>query len=58
MARRTAGARMGGIRCLGAERDERGERYLAPVVTDRLMARSQQPARMSLTERELGLVVG
>ena len=31
----------------------RGERYLAPVVTERLMARWQQPGRASLTEREL-----
>lgn len=31
----------------------RGERYLAPVVTERLMARWQQPTRASLTDREL-----
>lgn len=31
----------------------RGERYLAPVVTQRLMARWQQPPRTTLTEREL-----
>ncbi len=31
----------------------RGERYLAPVVTERLMARWQQPARAELTDREL-----
>jgi DNA-binding NarL/FixJ family response regulator len=31
----------------------RGERYLAPVVTERLISRWQQPARSSLTEREL-----
>jgi DNA-binding NarL/FixJ family response regulator len=31
----------------------RGERYLAPIVTERLMARWQQPARTALTEREL-----
>ncbi|MEP6991657.1 MAG: response regulator transcription factor [bacterium] len=30
----------------------RGGRYLAPVVTERLMARWQQPARDTLTERE------
>ncbi|MEP6733470.1 MAG: response regulator transcription factor [bacterium] len=30
----------------------RGERYLAPVVTERLMARWQQPARGTLTQRE------
>jgi DNA-binding NarL/FixJ family response regulator len=30
----------------------RGERYLAPVVTERLMARWQQPARLTLTDRE------
>jgi len=34
----------------------RGERYLAPVVTERLMARWQQPARASLTERELDVL--
>src|SRR3982751_486875 len=37
----------------------RGERYLAPAVTDRLMARWQQPARAArtaLTERELDVV--
>ncbi|MEO5817831.1 MAG: response regulator transcription factor [Gemmatimonadaceae bacterium] len=30
----------------------RGERYLAPLVTERLMARHQQPPRTALTERE------
>lgn len=30
----------------------RGERYLAPIVTARLMAQWQQPARTVLTERE------
>jgi DNA-binding NarL/FixJ family response regulator len=30
----------------------RGERYLAPIVTERLMARWQQPARSTLTDRE------
>jgi DNA-binding NarL/FixJ family response regulator len=30
----------------------RGERYLAPVVTERLIGRWQQPARVTLTERE------
>jgi DNA-binding NarL/FixJ family response regulator len=30
----------------------RGERYLAPLVTERLMARWQQPAGAALTERE------
>jgi DNA-binding NarL/FixJ family response regulator len=34
----------------------RGERYLAPVVTERLLARWQQPARVSLTERELDVL--
>jgi len=34
----------------------RGERYLAPVVTERLMARWQQPVRLTLTERELGVL--
>lgn len=34
----------------------RGERYLAPVVTERLMARWQQPARQALTERELDVL--
>jgi len=34
----------------------RGERYLAPVVTERLMARWQQPARASLTDRELDVL--
>jgi DNA-binding NarL/FixJ family response regulator len=33
----------------------RGERYLAPVVTERLMARWQQP-RATLTDRELDVV--
>ena len=36
----------------------RGERYLAPVVTERLMARWQQPARLSLTDRELDVLRG
>ena len=31
----------------------RGERYLAPLVTERLMARWQQPTRTTLTDREL-----
>ncbi|HXT17516.1 MAG TPA: response regulator transcription factor [Gemmatimonadaceae bacterium] len=31
----------------------RDERYLAPLVTERLMARWQQPARVTLTDREL-----
>ena len=31
----------------------RGERYLAPLVTERVMARWQQPTRMTLTDREL-----
>ena len=34
----------------------RGERYLAPVVTERLMARLHQPARLTLTERELDVL--
>ncbi|HEY4304930.1 MAG TPA: response regulator transcription factor [Gemmatimonadaceae bacterium] len=34
----------------------RGERYLAPTVTERLMARYQQPSRSSLTERELDVL--
>jgi DNA-binding NarL/FixJ family response regulator len=34
----------------------RGERYLAPAVTERLMSRWQQPARSSLTERELDVL--
>ncbi len=34
----------------------RGERYLAPVVTERLLARWQQPARMTLTDRELDVL--
>jgi DNA-binding NarL/FixJ family response regulator len=34
----------------------RGERYLAPVVTKRLMARWQQPARLALTGRELDVL--
>jgi DNA-binding NarL/FixJ family response regulator len=34
----------------------RGERYLAPVVTERLMARWQQPSRLSLTDRELDVL--
>jgi len=36
----------------------RGERYLAPAVTERLMSRLQQPARSSLTERELDVLRG
>ena len=31
----------------------RGERYLAPLVTERLMARWQHPALVALTEREV-----
>lgn len=31
----------------------RGERYLAPAVTERLMSRWQQPPRSALTDREL-----
>ena len=34
----------------------RGERYLAPAVTERLMSRWQQPARSSLTDRELDVL--
>jgi len=34
----------------------RGERYLAPVVTERLLARWQQPTRVTLTERELDVL--
>jgi DNA-binding NarL/FixJ family response regulator len=34
----------------------RGERYLAPVVTERLMARWQQPPRLTLTDRELDVL--
>jgi DNA-binding NarL/FixJ family response regulator len=34
----------------------RGERYLAPVVTARLMARWQQPPRLTLTDRELDVL--
>jgi DNA-binding NarL/FixJ family response regulator len=34
----------------------RGERYLAPAVTERLMARWQQPVRSSLTDRELDVL--
>jgi DNA-binding NarL/FixJ family response regulator len=34
----------------------RGERYLAPAVTERLMSRYQQPARSSLTDRELDVL--
>lgn len=34
----------------------RGERYLAPIVTERLMAKWQQPARAALTERELDVL--
>jgi DNA-binding NarL/FixJ family response regulator len=36
----------------------RGERYLAPAVTERLMSRWRQPARSSLTERELEVLRG
>jgi DNA-binding NarL/FixJ family response regulator len=34
----------------------RGERYLAPSVTEQLMSRYQQPARSSLTDRELDVL--
>ena len=34
----------------------RGERYLAPVVTERLMSRLQQPDRLALTDRELDVL--
>lgn len=34
----------------------RGERYLAPVVTERLMSRWQQPLRLTLTGRELDVL--
>src|SRR5262249_35856925 len=34
----------------------RVERYLAPVVTERLMAKWQQPTRVSLTDRELDVL--
>ena len=34
----------------------RGERYLAPIVTERLMARMQQPSRGTLTGRELDVL--
>jgi DNA-binding NarL/FixJ family response regulator len=34
----------------------RGERYLAPVVTERLMARWRQPPRLTLTDRELDVL--
>jgi DNA-binding NarL/FixJ family response regulator len=34
----------------------RGERYLAPFVTERLMAQWQQPARAALTEREIDVL--
>jgi DNA-binding response OmpR family regulator len=34
----------------------RGERCLAPVVTERLMSRLHRPARIALTERELDVV--
>jgi DNA-binding NarL/FixJ family response regulator len=34
----------------------RGERYLAPVVTERLIAHWQRPARSTLTERELDVL--
>lgn len=33
-----------------------GQRYLAPAVTQRLLARWQQPARATLTERELDVL--
>jgi DNA-binding NarL/FixJ family response regulator len=36
----------------------RGERYLAPVVTERLMAQWQQPVRVGLTDRELDVLRG
>ena len=34
----------------------RGDRYLAPSVTEQLMSRYQQPARSSLTDRELDVL--
>lgn len=34
----------------------RGERYLAPVATERLMSRLQRPARIALTDRELDVL--
>jgi DNA-binding NarL/FixJ family response regulator len=34
----------------------RGERYLAPVVTERLMARLQQPPHLTLTDREIDVL--
>jgi DNA-binding NarL/FixJ family response regulator len=34
----------------------RGERYLAPVVTERLMARLQQPTHLTLTDREIDVL--
>lgn len=34
----------------------RGERYLAPVVTERLMSRLQRPTRVALTDRELDVL--
>src|SRR5919112_6099926 len=34
----------------------RGERYLAPFVTERLMAQWQQPPRAGLTDRELDVL--
>lgn len=34
----------------------RGERYLAPAATERLMARWQQPGRGALTDRELDVL--
>jgi DNA-binding NarL/FixJ family response regulator len=34
----------------------RGERYLAPVVTERLMARLQQPTHLTLTDREVDVL--
>lgn len=36
----------------------RGERYLAPAVTERLLARWQEPPRASLTDRELDVLRG
>ena len=35
---------------------QRGERQLAPVVTERLMAKWKRPAKASLTERELDVL--
>jgi DNA-binding NarL/FixJ family response regulator len=34
----------------------RGERYLAPAVTERLMSRCQQGERLTLTEREIAVL--